>query len=110
MMEKYYKLAGNPYPFHIDEDHAANLISAGAVEITEAEADELRKPPPIPASEQAMAEITAMEREQMLPRVTREFMLGFMESTFTPEQLALNLGYTKVKAFDEQIKVLRAQL
>jgi len=37
-------------------------------------------------------------------------MIGYAEATFTPEQLAENLGYQKVKAFDNQIRALRAQL
>lgn len=56
------------------------------------------------------SQIEALEREQLMPRATREFMLLFMETQFTPEVLALNPGYMAVKAFDNQIKDLRAQL
>lgn len=56
------------------------------------------------------AQIKALETEQLMPRATREFMLLFMETQFTPEVLALNPGYMAVKAFDNQIKDLRAQL
>jgi hypothetical protein len=56
------------------------------------------------------AQIKAMETEKMMPRATREFMLLFLEASFTPEQLAQNIGYTGVKAFDNQIKALRDQL
>jgi hypothetical protein len=59
---------------------------------------------------QAEADIDAMERASMIPRATREFMIGYAEATFTPEQLAANIGYQKVKAFDNQIRALRAQL
>lgn len=56
------------------------------------------------------AQIKAMETEKMMPRATREFMLLFLEASFTPEQLSQNIGYAGVKAFDNQIKVLRDQL
>ena len=56
------------------------------------------------------AQIVALEREQLLPRATREFMLMFMEANAPAEVLAVNPGYQAVKAFDEQIKALRAQL
>jgi hypothetical protein len=50
------------------------------------------------------------ERATMLPRVVREFMLGFMEANATPAQLARNPGYVKVKELDSHIKALRAKL
>lgn len=56
------------------------------------------------------AQIVSLEREQLMPRATREFMLLFMESQATTEILAVNPGYQAVKAFDEQIKTLRAKL
>jgi hypothetical protein len=55
-------------------------------------------------------QIDALERQQIMPRATREFMLLFMESNATPEVLAANPGYQAVKAFDDQIKALRAFL
>ncbi len=55
-------------------------------------------------------QIRRLESEQLMPRATREFMLLFMESSFTPEQLAANFGYVAVKTFDDQIKALRDQL
>lgn len=77
---------------------------------------------PGPAPRDYAAEITALERETMLPRATREFMLTFMETTaiqegagqgLTAEQSlaalrAGNSGYRKVKELDEQIDALRA--
>lgn len=56
------------------------------------------------------AHIVALERDQLLPRATREFMLMYMEANASSEVLAVNPGYQAVKAFDEQIKSLRAQL
>jgi hypothetical protein len=55
-------------------------------------------------------QIESEERNTMLPRVTREFMLGFTEAQFTPEQLALNVGYKRMKELDEKIKALRGQI
>jgi hypothetical protein len=56
------------------------------------------------------SQIEALEFAQLLPRVTREFMLFDSESRFTADQLAENPGYVKLKAFDMQIRALRAQL
>lgn len=53
-----------------------------------------------------LAQIAALEQAQLMPRVTREFLLLFMEAnggTAVP-------GYAPLKAFDETIKALRAQL
>jgi ferritin len=56
------------------------------------------------------AQIKKLEQEQLMPRATREFMLLFMESQFPANQLAQSIGYTGMKAFDNQIKALRDQL
>ena len=53
------------------------------------------------------ARIDLLERETLLPRATREFMLLFMESSFPAESLAVNPGYQRVKAFDLKIKAVR---
>jgi hypothetical protein len=55
-------------------------------------------------------QIDSLERTQLLPRITREFMLGLSEATYPPEILALNEGYRRLKEFDEQIIALRVQL
>jgi hypothetical protein len=54
--------------------------------------------------------IDALEKAQLMPRATREFMLLFMAGTYTPEQLAANQGFLRLKAFDDQIAALRALL
>lgn len=56
------------------------------------------------------AQIAALESSTMLPRVTREFMLVYMESQATPAQLAGLPAYVKVKALDTEIAALRSQL
>lgn len=56
----------------------------------------------------AAAQIRALEFEQLMPRAVREFMLLTLEAQATPEQLALLPAYVKLKAFDNQIAVLRA--
>lgn len=81
---------------------------------------------PLPATEPPSPsppeQIEALEREQQLPKVTREFMLIAMEEKaielgagqgLAPEQaIALlragNPGYRKVKELDEQIAHLRS--
>jgi hypothetical protein len=56
------------------------------------------------------AQIKKLEQDQLMPRATREFMILFMETSFTPAQLAQNIGYVGIKAFDNSIKALRDQL
>lgn len=62
------------------------------------------------------AQIDAMERDALLARPAREFMLLQMEAIaagqgVTPEQLReQHYGYRKVKEFDETIAALRASL
>lgn len=62
------------------------------------------------------AQIDAMERESLVARPVREYMILDIETKalaagHTLEQLrASHFGYRKVKEFDEQIQALRAQL
>ena len=62
------------------------------------------------------SQIDAMERDALLARPAREFMLLQMEAIaagqgVTPEQLReQHYGYRKVKEFDETIAALRASL
>lgn len=65
-------------------------------------------PEPVPQS--VLKQIESMEREQLMPRATREFMLMFMEANAPAEVLAVNPGYQAVKVFDNQIVTLRSQL
>jgi hypothetical protein len=57
-------------------------------------------------------QIERLEQQQIsgMARATREFMLLSMQAMATPEQLQANPGYKAVKAFDDQIAVLRKQL
>lgn len=77
---------------------------------TQEELDAIAALPQPDPKDEIRAQIKALEAEQLMPRATREFMLLFMETNFTPEVLALNPGYQAVKAFDNQIAALRAQL
>lgn len=67
-------------------------------------------------SQLAQATIDAMERRQMMPRLTRETILSLAEERaaalgLTQAQLlAKNRGYAALKAFDLEITALRAQL
>lgn len=102
----YYKAPDNS--LHFVEPEFEHLLPVGSVQITDAEAEALRpKPDPKDA---IRAQIKKLEQDQLMPRATREFMLLFMETSFTPAQLAQNIGYVGMKAFDAQIKALRAQL
>ena len=71
---------------------------------------------PLTASEQAQAQIDALERQYLMPRVVRESLIAQAEERgaalgYTPAQLAIkNKGYAGLKALDTQIAALRAQL
>ena len=68
------------------------------------------------AAEIILQTIVSMEREQLMSRINREFILGAMkreaiEAGYTEEQLeAKNKGYRLLKQFDMQIAALREQL
>jgi hypothetical protein len=72
-------------------------------------------PPPTP-QDLAMQTIVALEREQLMPRATREFILTLMESqaqemgVTTEVLMTKNALYRRVKQFDQQIAELRAML
>jgi hypothetical protein len=73
--------------------------------------------PAIPDPAQSARDaIIALERQQMMPRITRETILSLAEERaaalgLTQAQLiAKNKGYAALKAFDEHIAALRAQL
>ena len=72
-------------------------------------------PPPTP-QEMAQQQIDALESEYLMPRVTRESLIAMAEERaaalgLTIEQLRIkNKGYAGLKALDEQIAALRAQL
>lgn len=88
----------------------------GSIELSPEDAEVLRLSilattnPPLDAKSVITQKIDQLERSQLMPRATREFMLLFMEGNFTVEQLALNPGYQAVKAFDNSIIALRVEL
>ncbi len=118
---KHYKDAQNQLFAYEADGSQDDFILPGLTPITDEEADALRASTPGPTP---LQQIETLEREHLLPRATREFMLAFMEATaiqqgagqgLTPEQSitalrAGNSGYRKVKELDEQIDALRAQL
>jgi hypothetical protein len=63
-----------------------------------------------------IAQITQMEQEQMLPRVTREALLGIAviqaaaQGVTEPELYAVNVAYHKTKDFDDAIVLLRKKM
>lgn len=64
----------------------------------------------------AMASMEALERQYMLPRVTREALLAYavqiaaLNGATEAQLYAENPAYRRVKDFDSQIALLRAQL
>ena len=97
---------------------------AAAHEALIAEIEATYVPPEPPAPEEiaaqakaaAQAQIDALERQHQMPRITRESLIGLAEERalaagLTLEQLrAKNKGYAGLKALDDQIAALRAQL
>lgn len=105
----FYKAPDNS--LHFIEPEFAHMLPSGSVPITEAEAAAIRiANTSVPLPPTPLEQIAALEREQIMPRATREFMLLAMEAQFPPEALAVNPGYQAVKAFDNIIKDLRAQI
>lgn len=100
--------------------HALQLAEDSPVGVGWGWDGEVCTPPPEPAQPQPqdiiMQTIVAMEREQLMPRLTRETILSLAEERaaalgLTQAQLiAKNKGYAALKAFDTQIAALRAQL
>jgi len=105
-----YKAPDNS--LHCIEPEFAHLLPEGCIAITDEEAEALRaaNEPQADPKDAIRAQIKQLEAEQLMPRATREFMLTFMELNAPAEVLAVNPGYQAVKAFDNQIKALRAQL
>ncbi len=58
------------------------------------------------------AQINALESQQLLPRITREFMLSTAEAQAAAAGVdpMVNYGYRKLKEFDTLIANLRDQL
>lgn len=96
--------------------------SADLVEMTPQEVQDHLNPPPVEPT--PAEQIAALERQNLLPKATRKFMLSFMEATAiqqgaaqgltAAQALALltagNPGYAAVKALDDQIEALEALL
>lgn len=61
--------------------------------------------------DELLNKIDSLEREYMLPRPTREFMLLQMEALAASQGIDPmdNIGYARVKEFDNQIRDLRTQ-
>jgi hypothetical protein len=108
----YYKAPNNTL-HAIDPEHA-NLLPPGSIAITDAEAAAMQaaaNPPPNPKVV-IQGQIDALEAQQLLPRITREFMLVQFAAVAAQQGVnpMTNFAFAKLKAFDDQIAALRAQL
>lgn len=65
---------------------------------------------PVDPNLDTLSKISSLESTHMLPRITREFMISYVESKYNSEQLEVNVGYQKLKALDLEIKTLRGNL
>jgi hypothetical protein len=71
------------------------------------------EPADVPNPKIAIKEqIDTLEAQQLLPRITREFMLSAAEAQAKAAGVdpMTNVGYAKLKEFDTQIAGLRGQL
>jgi hypothetical protein len=105
----HYKSPDNKLHF-LEDASFLHLLPIGSVPATNDDVAEIEAAHAPDPKDAIRAQIKKMEQEQLMPRATREFMLLFMETSFTPAQLAQNIGYVGIKAFDNSIKVLRDQL
>lgn len=111
----HYKDNENKLHF-IDDEVFEHMLPAGCVKITDEEAGILSTPAPEPEKIKAKRQIAEIERETLMNRAVREFMLLSAEAQaaaqgITPEQLyTLNPAYKSVKDVDSQILALRAKL
>lgn len=114
----HYKVPNNASPFFLSDEDIANggeqYLPAGFIAISDVEAEEMRLAslPTISAQAVAQAKITELEQAQLLPRITREFMLLQFATVAQSQGIdpMTNIAYAKLKAFDDQITALRSQL
>jgi len=112
----HYKDAQSKLHF-LDDESFAHLLPAGCVQITDDEADALLPLPEVePEKVKVKRQILEIERDTMMNRAVREFMLLSAEAQaaaqgITPEQLyAANPAYKSVKDVDSQVTELRKKL
>jgi hypothetical protein len=69
-------------------------------------------PPPPDPRKLVLDQIETMEKDQMLPRITREFMLLQFQAVAAAQGVdpMTNAAYVKLKQFDDQIATLRASI
>jgi len=112
----YFKDTNNALHSLSDEDIANGgeaLLPQGCVPISDADAQQIISIDSAPKPLTPQQQIDALERESMIPRITREFMLAQAVMTaasqnITPDQLyQANIGYRKLKDLDNQIAALR---
>ncbi len=103
---KTYKYLSDTVVAVFDEDGISRTSGLASALVPEGATIE----PADPVVRDIKSEIAQLESTQLMPRVTREFMLAYAMTVYTPEELALNIGFAKLKAFDDEIKALRDQL
>lgn len=111
----HYKDPENKVHF-LDSEEFEYLLPVGCIRITDEEAVILTTPLPVPESVLSLEKIAEIERQTLMNRAVREFMLLSAEATaaahgVTPANLYLvNPAYKAVKDVDTQIAALRVKL
>lgn len=94
--------------------HEINVQTGEVTELPDAPPSQ--QPPPEPEKDKAKRQITEIERETLMNRAVREFMILSAEAQattqgVTPEQLyTVNPAYKSVKDVDTQVTALRGKL
>lgn len=109
----HYKAPDNSLHF-LEDDSFAYLLPEDSVPITDEEAEAIRIAalPVVDPKVIIQAQIDELERTQLLPRITREFMLLQFAAVAAQQGVdpMTNIAYVKLKEFDDQVSALRAQL
>lgn len=99
---------------HIDSEEFAHILPFGSVPISDEEA--LALIPVEPEKDKAKRQIAEIERDTLMNRAVREFMILSAEAQaaaqgVTPAQLyTVNPAYKSVKDVDTQVTALRGKL
>ena len=114
---KHYKdpIANEIYAYAADGSQDA-YIKAGLVPISDAELAALRAPTVEQQKANIQNQIESLERQQLMPRISREALLNFAlqqgiaTGLTEPQIYATDASYRKLKDLDVSIITLRDQL
>lgn len=109
-MKHYISPTGELFAYELDGSQD-DLIPNDYTLATDAQVQAIQNPPVDPRIA-IQAQIDMLESQQLLPRISREFMLldFAQKAAAAGVDPTLNVAFVKLKAFDDQITALRDQL